>query len=162
MILFLLEIKNYGFVFVDNCPVKTVYYLTYYTVYLKVESGAKLFQHCLVKWRGKKEEKKQSRHNGGYSLRHNHSVVCVLEVCFQYEKQFELLLSTLTRSVFTYPGGEEGSLLGGGRSGRPRPLQAGGGRVGAGAAEQTEGRRRFTRAQLRLLKPLHAGRVLAR
>lgn len=60
------------------------------------------------------------------------------------------------------PGGEERSLLGGGRSGRPRPLQAGGGRVGAGAADQAEGRRRSTPAELRLLDPLHAGRVLAR
>lgn len=142
----------------DNCPVKIVYYLTYYTVYLEVESGAELYRHCLVKWR----EKRRSRYNGGSSLRHNHSVVCVFEVCLQYEKQFGLLLTTLTLSGFTCPGGEEGSLLGGGRSGRPRPLQTGGGRVGAGAAEQTEGRRRVTRAQLRLLKPLHAGRVLAR
>lgn len=64
--------------------------------------------------------------------------------------------------MFSRPGGEERSLFGGGRSGRPRPLQAGGGRVGAGAAEQAEGRRRSARAKLRRLKPLHAGRVLAR
>lgn len=70
--------------------------------------------------------------------------------------------TTLTLSVFFRPGWEERSLFSGGRSGRPRPVQAGGGRVGAGAAEQAEGRQRSTRAQLRLLKPLHAGRVLAR
>lgn len=59
--------------------------------------------------------------------------------------------------VFTCPGGAEGSLFGGGRPGLPRPLQAGGGRVGEGAP--AEGRQRG--AERRRLKPLHAGPVLA-
>lgn len=55
-----------------------------------------------------------------------------------------MMCVTLTLSLFPCPDGEERSLLGGGCSGCPRPLQAGGGRVGAGAAEQAEGRRRPT------------------
>lgn len=61
----------------------------------------------------------------------------------------------------TLSGWEARSLFSGGCSGCARPLQAGGGGVGAGGAEQAEGWRRSTRAKLLLIKALHAGRVLA-
>lgn len=63
-------------------------------------------------------------------------------------------------SLLFCSGWEERSLFSGGRSGRPRSLQAGGGGVGKGAAGQAEWQHSAW-AQLYLIKPLHAWRVLA-